>query len=105
ALRSASQTSLKRSLGRYNEDSTSIESDKAACAAPMAFNEHSASQPTLGRITWRFPQTTFAKLSSAKLREEVNTVYKRNWPLGIRSPFRGPPSTLLAFIASEEPQL
>jgi len=28
-----------------NEDSTSIESDKAACAALVAFNEHSASQP------------------------------------------------------------
>lgn len=28
-----------------NEDSTSIESDKAACVAPAAFNEHSASQP------------------------------------------------------------
>lgn len=28
-----------------NEDSTSIESDKAACAAPAAFNEHSALQP------------------------------------------------------------
>ncbi|KYN08629.1 hypothetical protein ALC62_00300 [Cyphomyrmex costatus] len=56
-------------------------------------------------ITWRFPQTAFAKLSSAKPREEVDTVYKRNWPLGIRSPFRGPPSTPLAFIAGEEPQL
>lgn len=87
-LRSASQTSSKRSLGRYtrkrkdakrgrrrererrdvekgpqgedegeeedegegegkscNEDSTSIENDKAACVAPAAFNEHSASQP------------------------------------------------------------
>ncbi|EGI62143.1 hypothetical protein G5I_09549 [Acromyrmex echinatior] len=142
SLRSASQTSSKRSLGRYTRErkddakrwrrrkkrrdaekgpqgedededededegegeDESIESDKAACAAPVAFNEHSASA-ALGRITWRFPQTAFAKLSSAKPREEVDMVYKQNWPLGIRSPFRGPPSTLLAFIAGEEPQL
>ncbi|KYM84559.1 hypothetical protein ALC53_05346 [Atta colombica] len=91
---------------RKNEDYTSIESDKAACAAPVAFNEHSASQPhRLRSITWRFPQTAFAKLSSAKPREEVDPVYKQNWPLGIRSPSRGPPSTLLAFIAGKEPQL
>lgn len=53
-------------------------------------------------ITWRFPQTAFAKLSSAKPREEIDMVYKRNWPLGIRSPFRGPPSMPLTFIAGEE---
>lgn len=58
--------------------------------------------PTSRGITWRFPQTAFAKLSSAKPREEIDMVYKRNWPLGIRSPFRGPPSMPLTFIAGEE---
>ena len=44
--RTRTRTRTRVSEGKScNEDSTSIESDKAACATPVAFNEHSASQP------------------------------------------------------------